>query len=590
MNLRTLLLGPLGLLITGGLLTAGAGRAGGDDSPWRYGRHAGVEYVYDVTLEVNVRGEETRYQGLTHYRIEALNDTQLQITYRGRVQEQPRRPDPEPQRRGLIPPPPRLPPFFTGTAMSGTVEQTNRLTLTRSGEVLASQGDSQLPFLLGNASVLPLEQLPSSAAHGETWSTESTISISEASQPDRFGHPMRPTAGQKSTQVARQEVRYELLEQNVQGAKIKKTLRLSSPEVAGHRSYEMSGEGTWEFDFESGMPQAGDFSLVLKLAETNIEATVPIRVQYRRLSSDELLKREEESQRQAERVAAASAERARQASLPLTAAEKAAALQGLRSSRNFDQHRALTQLSQKKPADPDPELLQIVAQLSSSPDRAVAMQAERVLTNWSPAYATWSKINKAYREGGRVTATDRLVGPRTPLVAGQLVIYRRHMASHIWTPAEVVDTLADSSVLLRPTGNRDVRAVAVPRAQIQLAPDEVDQPGRPGAGNPLAGLLAGTPANRTNRATSTTAGGTDGAAGNTDNPMTDSPVRTWTDVSGQHRIEAALLDADEQQVRLRRTDGKEISVPLEKLSEADREHARRYRATSRQRRPPNPFE
>lgn len=198
MNLRALLLWSLGLLAAGGSLTAGAGRAAGDDSPWRYGRHAGVEYVYDVTLQVDVRGEETRYQGLTHYRIDALNDTQLQITYRGRVQEQPRRPDPEPHRRGLIPPPPRLPPFFTGTAMSGTVEQTNRLTLTRSGEVLASQGDSQLPFLLGNASTLPLEQLPGGTANlasGETWSAESTISISEAAPASRFGHSLRPSVG-----------------------------------------------------------------------------------------------------------------------------------------------------------------------------------------------------------------------------------------------------------------------------------------------------------------------------------------------------------------------------------------------------------
>ena len=45
--------------------------------------------------------------------------------------------------------------------------------------------------------------------------------------------------------------------------------------------------------------------------------------------------------------------------------------------------------------------------------------------------------------------------------------------------------------------------------------------------------------------------------------------RTWTDVSGKHQITASFLSLDDGQVRLRKEDGTEITLPLEKLSEND---------------------
>jgi hypothetical protein len=46
--------------------------------------------------------------------------------------------------------------------------------------------------------------------------------------------------------------------------------------------------------------------------------------------------------------------------------------------------------------------------------------------------------------------------------------------------------------------------------------------------------------------------------------------RTWKDSSGAFQIEAQLVEAKEGAVKLRRKDGKIVSVPLEKLSDADR--------------------
>jgi len=48
--------------------------------------------------------------------------------------------------------------------------------------------------------------------------------------------------------------------------------------------------------------------------------------------------------------------------------------------------------------------------------------------------------------------------------------------------------------------------------------------------------------------------------------------RTWTDVSGKFNVEAEMISLSEGNVILRSTLGKETTVPLEKLSKADREY------------------
>jgi hypothetical protein len=51
-------------------------------------------------------------------------------------------------------------------------------------------------------------------------------------------------------------------------------------------------------------------------------------------------------------------------------------------------------------------------------------------------------------------------------------------------------------------------------------------------------------------------------------------MRIWRDASGEHETEAELIEVQEGQVRLRRPDGSVVTVPLEKMSEADQEFIR----------------
>jgi hypothetical protein len=53
-------------------------------------------------------------------------------------------------------------------------------------------------------------------------------------------------------------------------------------------------------------------------------------------------------------------------------------------------------------------------------------------------------------------------------------------------------------------------------------------------------------------------------------------TRTWTDKTGKHKVEAALVAVEDGNVTLRKADDKTITIPLEKLSEADQELAKQY--------------
>lgn len=66
------------------------------------------------------------------------------------------------------------------------------------------------------------------------------------------------------------------------------------------------------------------------------------------------------------------------------------------------------------------------------------------------------------------------------------------------------------------------------------------------------------------------------------------PMRRWTDRTGRFHLDAELIDAGGENVRLRAVDGREVTVPLRRLSAADRQYvgqaARRRRKPSQRER------
>ena len=65
--------------------------------------------------------------------------------------------------------------------------------------------------------------------------------------------------------------------------------------------------------------------------------------------------------------------------------------------------------------------------------------------------------------------------------------------------------------------------------------------------------------------------GTGDASETGDAPGTEDEFRTWIDATGKHKIEARLVASKKGWVQLQTRAGKKLSLPIEKLSQADQD-------------------
>ena len=66
---------------------------------------------------------------------------------------------------------------------------------------------------------------------------------------------------------------------------------------------------------------------------------------------------------------------------------------------------------------------------------------------------------------------------------------------------------------------------------------------------------------------------------------TRAEIRTWTDSTGAYKLEAEFVEEKDGNVRLKRTDGRIVALPVERLSAADQAYVRKQRAGTE---PPTP--
>jgi hypothetical protein len=520
----------------------------------RYQWEKGKQFAYEVTISVDSPTSVTTYKGITRYTVDASDAKQSRITYRGGTSESSK--SKASRSRGFRPfgpfgfGRPSFPDPFARPTFAGKVQTTNRITLSSRGGVLTMEGDSHLPYLLGNVSLLPFEILPESDE--QTWKIDSGISITEGGDDSRgrFGR-FDPFGSNdpKSVQAASEITSYTIVNKDAQKATIKKSYHLKTPKVGKKAAYDMQGTGTWTFNLKEHLPESLDFKHSLIIDEDNTKVTVPITVAYRRLSSEEIAKIDSDAKAKKEEAARVAAEMKKKKEAPLTPDEKQATLAALNSGDTTVMLESLKMLSGKTPKDPDPEIADSIRPLLVNSNKKVAEDAHKALVAWSREYKKKADLNKAYNGRSPIGSSGLTVTARTPLYQGQIVQAR--YSPSFWFAAEVLETLDDGKVMVRLRGGSR-RDMSLPRSQIQLAPDEVDQPNKPAS-------LADTP-----------------------------KPRTWTDSTGKHKIEATYLGVEDNKVKLHRTDGKEIAVPLDRLSKADQEFVKQLQAAAAA--SDNPFE
>ena len=536
------------------------------DSPLRYDWQVGQVFAYETKVVVDLPDVVETYQGTIRYTVDSVDQDNRQVTYQGGLPKSTKTKARTTGRSripfgpGFRPPMPRSP--FSRSNFRGSEQATNHITLSSRGEVVGMKGDSHLPYLLGNVSLLPFEPLPETAQ--PQWQATTSASITEKDERqntrpwmgpfDPFGRGQRDEA----VQAASESSSYEITDTQGPIVTVSKTYELKSPSPKeGEASLVLAGTGTWQFRRQANVSQSLRMDLKLVIDRDNQQVTVPITIEYRLLTEEELAAiqaaREAqlaEARRRTEEMAREQAEKKRLAELPLTEEEKAAAMEALSGIDLESLKQKLEELAKKNPQEPDPEIAQAIEQLLNHPERQIREAAHTALLSWSLEYRPRGDLDRKYKGPGSVESTARVVTADTPLYVGQIVQLRERTR---WVPADILELQGDGQVRVHPRGwSTTAWDKTVTRELIQLAPDELFQPHRtPGA-------------------------------------LAEDSLRVWTDATGTHKIEAVYLGVSDGAVLLRRKDGREIRVPLDKLSQTDQQYVEEQQQASSL--PPNPFD
>lgn len=187
------------------------------------------------------------------------------------------------------PPRPRSP--FDKPDYRGLTQAKNTLSISSVGEVTNMVGDSQLPYLLGNLSVLPFEALPEKERR--QWETGSGLTItSGGSSNSRFGGRFGPGGpfGNSNDETRKtgggESTKYQIQNQDGNLVRIGKTYSLSSPaKTAEETGFNMQGNGTWIFNRKLGVSESMDFNCTLTLKGSNNQTRIPLVVQFKRMEA-----------------------------------------------------------------------------------------------------------------------------------------------------------------------------------------------------------------------------------------------------------------------------------------------------------------
>ncbi len=527
-----------------------------------YDPKSGQKFSYDFEIAIRGADETIFYKGTTQYTVVEATDQHIRLTYRGGLYESTK--VHESRKSGAVLLGPRGLPHphpmsvFGRMDMLGKTQTTNQITLSRKGQVLVLDGSSHLPFLLGNVSLIPFEAFPADDAN--EWSSDSGVSIAKNGEPSRV--PFFPlwtlgTSNQESVQAASEVIRYQREKSDDQLMVIRKTYEMTTPNTGDRESFHMTGQGTWEFNNQQRIPQSSEMNYTLVVKDRNTTTTYPMELKFSLLTPERIAQLEVERKAAAERSAKIAEERKAQvenrkaeAEKPLNEQEKKDTLAALASDDYFKVHSTLVQLMQRQPKEPDPDIALAARKLLNS-DRGLGMLAERLLLKHDPKF----RVNHEYARSMPVPSTGLKVDSSTKLYVGQIIQVHEHRR---WIAAEIAELLdsGDVAIIYRGWGNN--RRGTFRRADIQLAPPEVDQPRL--TATEISAFAPAAAATEHSQQVSTVS---DAA------PTVKS--RSWSDVSGTFRVEATYLGKQGDQVLLRRNDGKEVAVPLARLS-ADDQH------------------
>ena len=564
---RTLLLAAFSLSI----LSLGQATA----APLRYAPKANQKIAYSVEIVGDLPDEIETSKGHIFYVATAAGDP-FKLQFSGGLSKTTKRKEGAASNAFPVM---RIPggPFGRMGSRGGLRHTSSQLSLTSRGKTQTMTGESQLPYLLGHLSVLAFEVFPENDQ--KSWTDTHDVGITQGSSspfgiPHFPGHgsPKKVTSGNESTSYAFQSEKGDLVT-------YRKTYRLNYTEDKDTTS--VNGSGLWTFNRRLGVPESLDYKFSIITKEPNTTTTIPVTVKYNRLSEEELAKIEREQEEQRKKNEENREKTVAEQKSPIEGEERRRILRELKSRDKHELIMLLSKLSRKEVRE-DKEIAKAIKPMLKHSDKMVRDRAADAIVKFAPELAQKIKVNKEYSSIHNVNTTGAAVTARTPLPKGLIVAVNEH--GPWYKAAKIVSKHKDGEVEVEFVGFNRVKTIHY--SKIRLAPPEVDQPF---VSKRMLAKLGLDENSYDDGADDDDSSGMDEDEGDSEpDAKSDSGYRTWTDSTGTFAIVAKYVDNDGKNIKLlRKKDGKEIEVPISRLSDADRKVAERLKATPK---PDNPFE
>jgi len=581
------ILGVVGVIVGLGLL---AGQTLAQNAPkLRYGFQKDQEFVYDVKIVAELPDEEITRAGTITFKVYSATEGQFVLGSSGTLAHSSKGTG-RSSSRWFGPPrigPPRRPfgPFSEPSRPAGA-------TFSRTGDMKIMGREDWLPFLLGEKDQLVVEPLSDEAK--AKWDRQRDLGLVEQTDSGHgpFFRGFGPRSTHQTKRGAEERIDFAVLDSKGDVARISKQYSFTTIAEEGVTYIDMSGKGEFEFDLKQGLIASQAMKYQIKVNEKNATLTVPVTLKYRLLPEAEVAA----MKKKAAEDAAAKAEVDKPK--PFQPGEREKLLKDLRSGDDKAVQTAAKRLAKTVPDDNRAAISRALCNAMKGTNEWIQADLLAALEFWHTPDAETTVIeaskSKVFFVRGKATGLLGKFKTETAAeaAAAQMVADRHAAAAALKAMGPVAEPYVlpllkdrdfflrgDACGILSEIGGKKALKALKDEAQgldfhnrraFDSAIAAVEKRLARGADGPEA-VAEKEPANR--------------PAGKSAKAAAEKP-RTWRDASGSYEIEATLISFDAAKATLRRTDGREVSVPIKKLSQADQDHlAERAKA-----KPENPFE
>ncbi|MGO9107855.1 MAG: SHD1 domain-containing protein [Thermoguttaceae bacterium] len=589
---RTVRVGLIVGLIVGCGLFARPSRA--DEPPkLSYGFQKGREYAYHVKIVADLPEAEQTSEGVYTCKIHDATDNQFTLQALGGLVEKIKYKSGMrvPFGRRMHPP---VPPRRFGAF--GQPFLPNGTTISRQGNMISQGNSTFVPLVSSFSDLLFIEPLPKEAA--AAWSTQTGAAVAGQSP---SSYHLGPFSEAEIAKGATERVDFSILETKPDHVRISKRYSLHVTwEANVVMQIDLSGNGEFEFDRREGLVKSQTMQYQARLSGNNVNVTIPFSFEFRLLNAEELAaykKKAADDQAAAKKALAAMTG-------PLGQSNPAELAQLLGELRSRDRHRVIAaalRLSMTERDNSAEKVSRALCDAMKTSDQISQPIILRALTVWATPAAEATVIAAAksgspFLTNQAITALGKIKTAAAAEVAAAALadLPNRHDAAEALKAMGAVAEpyvlpLVNSQEVFVRQEVREILAAIGGRKSLQALQAQL-----PNAGTERF-MLENTIKSIETRLG---AGGEEASADSADEKSPAAPAtgdaaaaesgpvkaRTWHDVTGTYSIEAVLIRSRDGKVTLKRADGKEITLPLDKLSEEDRAYVAKHA------KPINPFE